>query len=162
HSQFANDFTAFGVVVIKSDSLTVEQPRFAAYIDSITVALQRLPFVLKTLNWRQGGSLAQLRSDNGHITVIIAGLRQVNDNDPTSYPTRIRETVSATAGTVGAGFETHFTGGPAFDFDTRLVTAEDSGRLERAVIPLSLLLLVIVFGTLVSASVPIAVAFIAI
>jgi len=30
HSRFTNDFTAFGVVVIKSDSLTVEQPRYAS------------------------------------------------------------------------------------------------------------------------------------
>ncbi|MFI5278857.1 MAG: MMPL family transporter [Gemmatimonadales bacterium] len=161
--QFSNDFTAFGVVVVKSDSLIVSQRRYAAYIDSLTVALQRLPFVLKTLNWRQGnGGLAALKSDDGHIAVIIAGLRQINDNDPTSYTLQIREAVDSTANVMGAGFETHLTGGPAFDFDTRLVTAEDSRRLERAVIPLSLLFLVIVFGTLVSASVPIVVAFIAI
>jgi len=164
-SQFSNDFTAFAVVVVKSDSLVVTRRRYAAYVDSLTVALQRLPFVLKTLNWRQGGGLAELKSDDGHIAVIVAGVRQVNDNDPTSYTLQLREVVDSTARAMGApdaGFETHLTGGPAFDFDTRTVTAEDSRRLEQAVIPLSLLVLVIVFGTLVAASVPIAVGFIAI
>ncbi len=159
---FANDFTAFGVVVVKSDSLTITDRRYAAYIDSLTLVLQRLPFVLKTLNWRQAGDAAELRSADGHIAVIVAGLRQVNDNDPTSYTLRLREVIEATQRAVGAEFETHLTGGPAFDFDTRLVTADDSRRLEQAVIPLSLLLLVIVFGTLVSAGMPIIVGFIAI
>jgi len=54
--QFANDFTAFAVVVVKSDSLTLDSPRFASYVDSITVALQRLPFVLKTLTWQSAVS----------------------------------------------------------------------------------------------------------
>jgi hypothetical protein len=107
-------------VVIKSDSLTVTRRRYAAYVDSLTVALQRLPFVLKTLNWRQGGGgLAELKSDDGHIAVIVAGLRQVNDNDPTSYTLQLREVVDSTAVAMGAGFETHLTGGPAFDYDRR-------------------------------------------
>lgn len=160
--QFATPFAAFGVVVVKHDSLTLADPRYAAYVDSLTVALQRLPFVLKTINWRSGVDLADLRSADGHITLVLAGLRQVNDNDPTSYTPQIRQTLDSTRESLGNGFKTYLTGGPAFDYDTRSVTAEDSGRLERAVIPLAALLLILAFGTLVGAVMPILVGFIAI
>ncbi len=160
--QFATAFASFGVVVIRHDSLTVDDPRYAAYVDSLTAELRRLPFVLQTVNYRQGSDVADLRSADGHITLIIVGLRQLNDNDPTAYTPRLRELLAAMAAGPGDGFTTHLTGGPAFDYDTRTVTAEDSARLERAVIPLSLLLLIVAFGTLVGAAMPIAVAFIAI
>ena len=160
--RFGTDFSAFSVLVIRHDSLTADHPAYIAFTDSLSRALSRLPFVLKTLDWRRGGALADLRSADGHITLIIAGLRQINDNDPTSYTPQIREAVAAMTARLGGGFETWLTGGPAFDFDTRTVTSEDSGRLERAVLPLSLLLLIIAFGTLVGAAMPILVGAIAI
>lgn len=161
-SDFVTPFASFGVVVVKHDSLTVTSPRYAAYVDSLTLVLQRLPFVLKTLNWRSGADLADLRSADGHITLIVAGLRQVNDNDPTSYTPQIRAAIDTMRLHTDGGFNTYLTGGPAFDYDTRTVTAQDSGRLERAVIPLSLLVLIIAFGTLIGAAMPILVGFIAI
>ena len=162
HNHFNTAFAAFGVVVIKHPTLTVDDPRYSAYVDSLTRVLQRLPFVLKTLNWRSGGDFAELKSADGHITLILAGLRQVNDNDPTSYTPQIRASLDSMAARIGAGFETYLTGGPAFDYDTRTVTAEDSRRLERAVIPLSLLVLLVAFGTVVGAAMPILVGFLAI
>ena len=160
--RFANDFSAFAVVVVKSESLTVNDPRYGTYVESLSVALQRLPFVLKTLTYRQGGDLADLRSEDGHIAVILAGLREIGDGDLTGYTPRIREELEGVERTTGAGFETHETGSNAFDFDTRTVTADDSRRLERAVVPLSLLVLVAAFGSLVGAAIPIVVAFLAI
>jgi len=159
---FATEFAAFGVVVVKHDSLTVTNRRYSAYVDSLTVALRRLPFVLKVINWKTGGELADLRSADGHITLLVAGLRQANDNDPTTYTPQIRETLASVEAASGDGFRTFLTGEHAFDFDTRTVTAEDSAHLERAVIPLSLLFLVLAFGTLVGAAMPILVGFIAI
>ena len=160
--RFATDFSAFSVLVVKHESLTVDDAAYGAYLDSLSRALSRLPFVLKTLDWRRVGQTMELRSADGHITLLIAGLRQINDNDPTSYTPQIREAVAAMKARLGEGFETYLTGGPAFDFDTRTVTAEDSGRLERAVLPLSLLLLIIAFGTLVGAAMPILVGALAI
>ena len=162
HQRFSTDFAAFSVLVVRHDSLTVDHPAYAAYVDSLSRALRRLPFVLKTIDWRSGGDLADLRSADGHITLIIAGLRQINDNDPTSYTPQIREAVAAMRARLSGAFETWLTGGPAFDYDTRTVTADDSARLELLVLPLSLMLLVVAFGTLVGASMPILVGALAI
>ncbi len=160
HDRFGTAFAAFSVVVIKHDSLTTDSARYDLFIDSLTRSLQRLPFVLQTLNYH--ANVGDLRSRDGHITMVVVGLRQLHDSDPTSYTPRLRQLLADLRGGIGAGFTTHLTGGPAFDYDTRTVTAEDSTRLERAVIPLSLLLLVFAFGTLVGAAMPIAIGFIAI
>ncbi len=158
--RFGAPFGAFVVVVVRHDTLTLGDRRYAAYADSLTIALARLPFVLQTLNWRRGGD--DLRSVDGHIALVLVGLREEKDGDPTSYVPRLREALRATQAQLGAGFATYLTGSPAFDYDTRTVAADDSERLERAILPLSLLLLIIAFGTLVAAAVPVIVGFIAI
>lgn len=159
--RFATPFAAFGVVVVSHDSLTLDDARYQAEVDSLTEALERLPFVLKTVNWRQGGD-DDISSPDRRTTVIIAGLRVDEHDQPPSFVPRIREALDSMAASQGGGFEVRLTGGPAFDHDTRRVSAEDSARIERAVIPLSLLLLIVAFGTLVGAAMPIAVGFIAI
>ena len=160
--KFATAFATFAAVVIRNDSLTADDARYTAFIDSITGALRRESFVLQTVDYRQGADFAELKSADGHTTIVIVGLRQDSTVQPTSYTPRLRNIIAAQKAGSGAGFSTWLTGSPAFDYDTRTVTADDSRRLERAVIPLSLLLLVIAFGSLVGAAMPIAVAFIAI
>jgi len=157
--RFATSFAAFAAVVIKHDSLAGGDPRYDAYLDSVALTLQRLPFVLQTLSPRQGGATSALQSADGHISMIVAGLRQVNDNDPPNYVPRLREALATLR---SGGFTTLLTGSPAFDYDTRTVTAEDSAKIERLVAPIALLLLVIAFGTLAGAGMPILVGFIAI
>jgi RND superfamily putative drug exporter len=160
--RFATSFSSFAVVVVRHHTLRAADPRYLAYLDSLTHALQREPYVLHTLSGREVTGIQDLQSPDGHTALIVVGLRQVNDNDPPNDIPRLREAVGAMRQAVGAGFETVVTGSPAFDYDTRLVVAEDSRRLERAVIPLSMLLLVIAFGTLVGSAMPIVVGFIAI
>ncbi len=159
--RFATPFASFGVVVVSHDSLTLDAPAFVAEVDSLTEALERLPFVLKTVNWRQSG-LDDLNSPDRRTTIIIAGLRVDQHEGPPSFVPRIRQALDSMASGLGGGFQVHLTGGPAFDHDTRRISAEDSARIERMVIPLSLLLLIVAFGTLVGAVMPIAVGFIAI
>lgn len=160
--EFDTPYASFVAVAIKHDRLTLEAARYQALVESLTVALDRLPFVLQTQNWAKTG-MPEFRSPDGRITVVVAGLRQVNDSDPTSYVPRIRDELARAQFSFATdGFQVMLTGGPAFDYDTRTVTADDSARLERAAIPISLLLLIIAFGTLVAALMPVLVGFIAI
>jgi RND superfamily putative drug exporter len=159
--RFSSPYPAFVVAVIRHDTLTLGQPRFAGYVDSITVGLSRMGFVLGTINWRSGADRG-FRSADGHTTFVIAGVRQEKDNDPTTYVPMIREELQRIRQRYGPSFTTLLTGSPAFDYDTRTVAADDSAKIERAVIPLALLLLVVAFGAIVAAAVPVAVGFIAI
>ena len=159
--RFESPFAAFGVVVVSHETLSIEDPGYQAVADSLVRALERLPFVLRTIDWRQPGA-EDLRSPDGKVTAIIAGLRVGEHEQPPSYVPRIREALEQMRRSLDTGYAVYLTGGPAFDYDTRRVSAEDSARIERAVIPLSLLLLVLAFGTLVGAIMPVLVGFIAI
>ena len=158
-NRFGSPYATFMAVVIHHPSLTLSTRRYSAYVDSITAALARLPFVLKTLNWRTADDPTFL-SRNGRITFVLAGLSR-NDS-ATSYTPRLRAAVRAVRQRFGSDFDTAVTGDPAFDYDVRTIAADDSRRMEQRLIPLTLVFLLVAFSTLVAAMIPIAVGFIAI
>jgi RND superfamily putative drug exporter len=157
--RFGSPYATFVAVAIQHPTLTLAKRRYASYVDSLSAALRRLPFVLNTLNWRNADS-ATFQSRNGRITFVLAGL---NKNDSaTSYMPRLRAVVEAVQRRFGSDFETYVTGDPAFDYDVRTIAAADSRLMERRLIPTTLVLLLLAFGTLVAAMIPIAVGYIAI
>ena len=159
HDRFGSPYATFAAVAIQHHSLTLATRRYAAYADSLGAALQRLPFVLKTLSWRNADD-ATFRSHDGRTTFILVGL---NSNDSaTSYTPRLRAAVQAVQRRLGSDFETYLTGDNAFDYDVRTIAAEDSHLMERRLIPTTLLLLLLAFTALVAAAIPIAVGYIAI
>jgi len=157
--RFGSPYATFVAVAIQHPSLTLASRRYAAYVDSISAALRRLPFVLNTLNWKTADDPTFL-SRNGRITFVLAGL---NKNDSaTSYVPRLRAAVSAVQQRFGSDFETVVTGDPAFDYDVRTIAAEDSRLMEQRLIPLTLVFLLLAFSTLVAAMIPIVVGFVTI
>ncbi len=158
--QFASSFSSFALVVVRHQTLTVDSARYGAYVDSLARAMDRLPFVQKTVTWRSTGDPSLVGLD-GHITFVLASLREDRDG-ATSHIPRLREALDVIRQPLGPDFATHVTGGPAFDYDTRTVAAQDSDRLERRLLPLTWLLLILAFGALVAAFLPVAVGFLAI
>jgi len=157
--RFGSPYATFVAVVIQHPSLTLATRRYSAYVDSISAALARLPFVLKTLNWRTADD-PTFQSRNGRITFVLAGLSQ--GDSATSYTPTLRAAVQAVQQRFGSDFETVVTGDPAFDYDVRTIAAEDSRLMEQRLIPLTLVLLLFAFSTLVAAMIPVVVGFIAI
>ncbi|HVM43588.1 MAG TPA: MMPL family transporter [Gemmatimonadales bacterium] len=158
-SDFDSPYAAFAAVAIRHPSLTLRSRRYTAYVDSITAALRRLPFVLQTLNWRNAEDEA-FRSRDGRITFVLIGLSA--DSSATSDTPLLRQTVATVQQRFGSDFRTYVTGDPAFDYDIRTIAADDSRLMEQRLVPLTMLLLLVAFGTLVAAMAPIAVGFIAI
>ena len=159
-ARFANSFSAFALVAIRHETLTVDSARYAGYVDSVVRAVERLPFALKTVTWRNAGDPTFVSHD-GHITFVIIAMREQADGATSEIPA-LREAVHAVQGVVGPDFVTEVTGSPAFDYDTRSVAAQDSDRLEQRLLPLTWLLLILAFGAVVAAFVPVAVGFLAI
>jgi RND superfamily putative drug exporter len=159
-SRFATSFSAFGVVAVRHATLSVDSTRYGSYVDSLARALERLPFVQKTVTWRTAGDPTFVSPD-GRITFILVGMRELADGATSEVPL-LREAVHAAQARVGPDFITQVTGSPAFDYDTRTVAAQDSDRLEQRLLPLTWLLLILAFGALVAAFVPVAVGFLAI
>ncbi len=159
-ARFANSFSAFALVAVRHPTLTVDSARYAAYVDSLVRAVERLPFTLKTVTWRNAGDPTFVSPD-GHITFLLVSMRELTDGATSEIPA-LRDAVHAMQAAAGADFVTEVTGSPAFDYDTRSVAAQDSDRLEQRLLPLTWLLLIVAFGAVVAAFVPVAVGFLAI
>ena len=157
--RFDSPYAAFAAVAIRHPSLTLRSHRYAAYVDSITAALRRLPFVLQTLNWRNSEDEA-FRSRDGRVTFVLVGLSA--DSSATTDTPQLRAAVESVQHRIGSDFLTYVTGDPAFDYDIRTIAADDSRLMEQRLIPLTMLLLLVAFSALVAALAPIAVGFIAI
>lgn len=158
--QYATSFSSFAVVAVRHPRLTVDSTRYASYLDSLVRAIERLPFAQKTLTWRTSGDPTFVSPD-GRITFVLVGMREQADGATSEVPI-LRDAVHAVQAAIGPDFVTLVTGSPAFDYDTRTVAAQDSDRLEQRLLPLTWLLLVLAFGALVAAFVPVAVGFLAI
>ena len=157
---FTNAFSSFGVVAVRHPRLTLDSARYRGYIDSLVAAMERLPFIQKTVTWRTSGDPTFVSPD-GHVTFILASMREQRDGATSEVPV-LRGVVHAVQAAGGPDFATHVTGSPAFDYDTRTVAAQDSDRIEQRLLPLTWLLLILAFGALVAAFVPVAVGFLAI
>ena len=157
--RFGTPYATFIAVTIRHPSLTLTSRRYSAYVDSISAALRRLPFVRSTLSWKDADDAA-FRSRDGRITFVLVGL--ISDTSATSQTPRLRAAVQEVQRRIGADFETHVTGDPAFDYDVRTVAADDSRLMEQRLAPATLLLLLVAFSALVAAAMPIVVGYIAI
>ncbi len=158
--QLPSPFSSFGVVAIRHPSLTVESERYGAYVDSLVRTMERLPFIQKTITYRTAGDPTFVSPD-GRTTFILAAMREQKDGATSEVPI-LRDATGAVQAAAGPDFATYVTGSPAFDYDTRTVAAQDSDRLEQRLLPLTWLLLILAFGALVAAFIPVAVGFIAI
>ena len=157
---FTNAFSSFGVIAVQHPRLTLDSARYGGYVDSLVAAMERLPFIQKTVTWRTSNDPTFVSPD-GHVTFILASMREQRDGATSEVP-ELRAVVHAVQAASGPDFVTHVTGSPAFDYDTRTVAAQDSDRIEQRLLPLTWLLLVVAFGALVAAFVPVAVGFLAI
>ena len=77
----------------------------------------------------------------------------------------LRRAVAAAAGAAlpgGAAYQARVTGRAPLDLDVRTVVTDDSKRGEQALLPLTLVILVLAFGALVAAALPLVVGLLAI
>ena len=93
--------------------------------------------------------LVALRVDPDSASKVVTPLRQALDSALRRFPDRDAYSVLVT-------------GRAPLDLDIRTTSAEDATRIERAVLPVTLLLLILAFGALVAAVLPILVGVMAI
>src|SRR6266511_2541562 len=89
-------------------------------------------------------------------------MRDLSDNFVPDLRAAIREALGRVPGAGADGFDVMVTGFPALDHDVRTISAEDTERGERRALPLTLAVLIIAFGALVAATLPVIVGVLAI
>ncbi|MBI3752195.1 MAG: MMPL family transporter [Chloroflexi bacterium] len=137
------------VVVFHSDTLTAGQPAFEGPAAAAVAAIPSAPYVSGTLL-----HLLQTRqvSADGHTAYDVVFLDLPADDSPKALP-GLRAALKTDVG----GLEVGLAGGPAFYGDVQDVSESDLRRSELISLPLAALALLLVFGSVVAAALPLAV-----
>ena len=162
NTRFGRPFSEFFVVAMEAPApFTAGPPRAA--LDSITDFLRREPYVRSLVSYH-GPPDSLLMSRDGHITFFIASVDAPRGDSTGKLVGSFRTAVHRALDRVPYrnDYTAWVTGRAPLDVDVRTVSTEDSSRLERKVIPLTLLILVLAFGALVAALLPLLVGFLAV
>ena len=142
------------MVLVQSDRLTATDPAFAAAVDEATGRLGDIASVEKISSPVDGGG--QVSAD-GHTALIefqIAG-------DMTQAEERVDASLAATAATQAHNPDVRVEqfGGASASVALEEVFAEDLKKAETTSLPITLLILLVAFGALVAAFVPLLIGF---
>ncbi|MDP3910942.1 MAG: MMPL family transporter [Gemmatimonadales bacterium] len=161
---FPNPIAEYVAIVVRGP-VSYRHPRFRAVLDSLSAVLRRQPYVTQVISVRTIGESTFVSRDL-RTTFLIAALSPSSSNDELSRTVvpALRGIVRETLGRLplSGGFDVKITGNPALDHDVRTISTEDTRRSERRAVPLTLVVLVLAFGALVAASLPIIVGVLAI
>ncbi|MCU1616489.1 MAG: hypothetical protein JWO98_4029 [Frankiales bacterium] len=132
------------IVLYRSDHLTVDDPAFE---DAVTGALARVPEGTvghTTTFWATGAP--SLVSHDRHATYAVLTFARGSDDLP-----RIEKAV------VAPGLTTRFGGNAVINEDINQRVSSDIGTAETISMPVLLVLMVVIFGSLAAASLPLAI-----
>jgi RND superfamily putative drug exporter len=157
-AEFVHPFTYLAVVTLNTRDGLGDKAGDARR-RQLQALLDKQPDVGLTLSWNDNQD-ATFGKAGDRATFLLVGLLAKSVGEATSSVPRLRATVREGMATIYAQdptAEAHVTSDTAFNFDLRTVSAQDSARAEFRVIPLTLLLLVVAFGSLVAATLPVAI-----
>ena len=139
-------------IVYRSDSVTAGSPEWTAAAAAVLAALDGAPHVVRVI---PHGLMPNQVSADGHTAYDLVLLDFPPDESPDAIP--ILEPLVAAAAAAAPEIDVALAGGPAFYGDVQRVSEEDLRRSELISLPLAGIALVIVFGSLVAAGVPLAI-----
>ncbi len=155
-NKFGNGDSTSLQAVFRNPSATVNDP---AYRAAVTAGLTRAAAVVpgtQVVDYFSSGS-RDLVGDGGHLTYATLRL-PISPEDAKNKVAPIREALGTPT-----GFEPTLVGGAAaLDHDTTPIFNDDLKKAELIAFPLALLILLVVFGTVVSALLPLAMAIVTI
>ncbi|HET7589262.1 MAG TPA: MMPL family transporter [Solirubrobacterales bacterium] len=137
------------VVFLQSDKYTVEDPQFRAAVQDVTSHLPKLPYVQNVKSPLDGESAV---SANGHAALV--------DFDVAGDSTEAADRIDPVLAAVAAAQKRHpdlaveQIGSASSNKAVNKTIQDDLGKAGMLSIPVTLILLVIFFGSLVAASVP--------
>jgi RND superfamily putative drug exporter len=160
---FPSPFAEYLAIVVHGP-VPVTNNRYIAVLDTLSAAATRDPFVRQVVSTRTVADSVFVSADR-RTTFLLAALAREQTGDITKdFVPELRDSLRAamTRLPAGAGFDVMVTGSAALDHDVRSISAEDTTAGERRVLPLTLLVLVLAFGALVAATLPVMVGLLAI
>jgi RND superfamily putative drug exporter len=161
-SRFSRPIGEFFAVTLQSPA-SFDQPAPRAVLDTLLAALGRQPYVRGLISYPSTGDTTFLSRD-GRATFVIVVLDATTGDSVAALVLPVRALVRQTLARVPAGGEyvARVTGRAPLDFDVRTVVTRDSAQGEKRLLPLTLIILVLAFGALVAATLPLLVGVLAI
>jgi len=159
-TRFARPFSEFFAVAIEGPQpFTSGMPQQA--LDSIVADLRGEPYVKALLSYPSTKDSLFLSAD-GRKTFLLVSVDAPAGDSLGKLVMRFRGALGRALARVPHrdDYRTWVTGRSPLDLDVRIVSTEDSRRLEARLIPLTLVILVLAFGALVAALLPVLVGFI--
>ncbi|HEY4003238.1 MAG TPA: MMPL family transporter, partial [Candidatus Xenobia bacterium] len=142
------------LVVFSEPRLTVHDPAYARAVQQVQAHLPELAPVESTRSFLQGEA-DKLTSDDGHITVLLVGMRGSNPDEAEAAIPALRQALAALRPSLGLpDLTTLVTSDTAVDEDIDTLSAQDSARAERRTLPFVLVCLLAAFGALGAATLP--------
>jgi RND superfamily putative drug exporter len=162
NERFTRPIGEFFAVTLEGPSRFDSGPS-QAVLDSVLAALDREPYVRGLVSY-PGTRDSTFLSHDRRSTFVLVAIDLENGDSATAYVPPTRETVRAALARApdGGSYRARVTGRAPFDLDIRAVVAEDSQRGERALLPLTLAILVLAFGAIVAAALPLVIGVLAI
>ncbi len=136
------------LVVFHSPTLRVTDKSFYDAVQHATENLRGEPYVTKAENFYTTGIPDMVSADN-HTTYALVTLEGKEEDLEQAAP-HLREVVRSN------DIEVYLIGQAAVFFDTQKASTDDLVRVERFTFPIVFVLLVLVFGSVVAAGVPVA------
>lgn len=123
--------------------------------DTLTEAAAAEPYISRVVSFLSTGD-STLISDDGRTTFFLAAVDPAHGASATDRALQFRHAIhSAAQRNPAAGrYEVYVTGGPALDYDVRTASKQDAENGERNALPFSAMILVLAFGALVAAALP--------
>lgn len=153
---FAQPFAQSLAVVFHSTTAKFVDPEFQRAADFVASQLRRCPGVVRVIV-PDASFGHRFRGADGHAIALLVGLGGVSIADAEKRVAPVRDTVRRALLTNPApGWAWHVTGQAAMIHDLNRFNAADSERAEMRALPFILFVLLLVFGSLVSAALPLA------
>ncbi len=161
-ARFSRPVGEFYVITLQSPgSLDSAAPR--AVLDTLIASLRRQPYVRGVISYPSTHDTTFVSRDR-HATFLIVALQATRGDSAGALVTPVRRLVKATMARVpeSASYRALVTGRAPLDLDVRTVVTRDSAKGEQRLLPLTLIVLVLAFGALVAAALPLIVGVLAI
>lgn len=151
-AEFANPFSQLLILAIRGSA---DDSALAARLDGRLSTLPEVGAVMGPGNILD----KRLLPKPGTGLMILIGVKAANVRDAEQAIPSVRRAVDSLLGAAKAGMpylEWAVTGRSAVTYDLNLFSARDTARAEMRVIPLTLLILLLAFGSVVAAGLPVA------
>jgi RND superfamily putative drug exporter len=145
------------VLVVRGRHAGVDDPAVRDAAATVVATARQVPGVDNVASYWEAGSSKEMRSDDGRAALVLVNAS--GDDDA------VEDTVDAlraVADRAPPAVSVAVGGSEASDLDITSTVQEDLGRAELIAVPITLILLLIVFGGIVAAALPLAVGAIAV